>query len=443
MMKIQLSDHFDLSRLIRFTLPSIIMMVFTSIYSVIDGFFISNFVGITPFAAVNLIMPVPTVLGAVGFMLGAGGSALVSKTLGEGDRARADRIFSLIIYVGLGVSACLAALVIVFLRPIALWLCADDAMLPNCLIYGRFLLGALPFFMLQMMFQSFLITAEKPTMGLVVTVSAGVTNLVLDALFVAALRWGIGGAAVATSLSQVLGGMIPLLYFARPNSSPLKLGKTTFDGRALLSTCANGASELVVNISMSVVSMLFNFQLMKYAGENGVAAYGAVMYISFIFVAIFIGYSTGVAPVIGFHYGAKDPKELASLLRKSLLLIGGVSVALTAMAFLLARPFARLYVGSDPELLSLTVTAFRYFAVAELFIGFNMFGSSFFTALNNGAVSGVLSFLRTLAFQIGAVLILPAIFGLDGVWYSLFAAEILSSLVTVSFFLAMRKRYGY
>lgn len=447
-MKIKLSDHFNYRKLILFTLPSIVMMIFTSIYSVVDGFFISNFVGKTEFAAINLIMPFTQILGCIGFMLGSGGSALVSKTLGEGRHEDANRIFSMLVYIAAGLGVVLAVLGIIFIEPIAKLMRASDDMLPFCVTYGRILLVTLPAFMMQNMFQAFLVTAEKPTLGLGVTVAAGVTNMCLDALFIIVFEWEIVGAAVATSMAQIVGGLIPLLYFAKKNSSLLKLGKTSFNGRALLDSCTNGSSELVSNISMSVVSILYNFKLMELAGENGVAAYGAVMYVSFIFIAVFLGYSVGVAPVIGFHYGAGNKDELRGLLRRSLVMVGIAAVALAAVSFGLSEPLARFFLGAktvseNPDLLEMTVDAFKFFALATLFSGFSIFGSAFFTALGNGGVSAAISFLRTMLFQIAAVLILPIFFGLDGIWYSFFASEIFAMLVTVFFLVVMRKKYEY
>ena len=442
-MEIQLSDHFNYGRLIRFTLPSIVMMIFTSVYSVVDGFFISNFVGITPFAAINLIMPIAMILGAFGFMFGTGGSALVAATLGAGQTKRANEIFTMLTYLAVSVGVVLAVVGIVFLEPVSSGMGADEGMLPYCVTYGQILLIALPAFMLQNMFQSFLITAEKPAMGLIITIIAGVTNIVLDALFIVVFQWGIVGAAMATTVSQCVGGLIPLVYFSQKNSSLLQLGKTHFDVKTLIRTCTNGSSELVTNISMSVVSILYNFQLMKFAGENGVAAYGAVMYVSFLFVAIFLGYSIGVAPVIGFHYGAGDRDELKNLFRKSNVLIVSASLVLSAVAFILATPLAKAFVSKDALLLDMAATAFRYYAISVLFSGFSIFGSAFFTALNNGLVSASISFLRTLIFQIASVIILPAIFALNGVWYSLFVAEILSTGVTLMFYRTKRSVYHY
>ena len=442
-MDIQLSDHFDFKRLFRFTLPSIIMMLFTSVYSMVDGFFISNFVGITPFAAINLVIPFTMILAAFGFMFGAGGSALVSATLGANQKDRANRIFSMLTYTTVIVSIALTVLGIVFLEPISIWMGADAELLPYCITYGRILLLALPGFMLQIMFQSFLITAERPTLGLWVTVLAGITNMVLDFLFILVFQWGITGAALATGISQCVGGIVPLIYFARPNTSLLQLGKAGFDWKALFHACTNGLSELVTNISMSVVAILYNFQLMKFAGENGVAAYGAVMYVGFVFAAVFIGYSIGVTPVIGFHYGAQNHDELGSLFRKSNVLVISASTVLAVAAFFLAKPLATMFVSKDAALLEMTIAAFRYYALSVLFSGFSIFGSAFFTALNNGVVSATISFLRTLVFQIAAVLLLPIFFDLNGVWYSLFVAEILAALVTAVLYRIQRRKYHY
>lgn len=442
-MTIQLSDHFTYKRLLRFTLPSIAMMIFTSIYSVVDGFFVSNFVGKTPFAAVNFIMPFLMILGAFGFMFGTGGSALISKTMGEGDMPKANRLFSLLTYTSALVGVTVAVLGMLFIRPIAAALGAEGAMLDDCVLYGRIILAVLPFFMLQMEFQSFFVTAEKPQMGLYSTVAAGVTNMVLDALFIAVFRWGIAGAAAATALSQLVGGAIPLVYFGRKNTSLLRLTKTVFDGRALLKTCTNGSSELMSNVSMSLVGMLYNVQLMKYAGEDGVAAYGVLMYVCFIFIAIFIGYSIGAAPVVGYNFGAENHRELKSLLRKSLVLITVCSVGMVIMSLLLARPLSLLYVGYDADLFAMTLRGFVFCSFSFLFSGLAIFGSGFFTALNNGLVSAIMSFLRTLFFQVTAILLLPLIWELDGIWASIVVADLAAAAVTAIFLVAMRKRYHY
>ena len=442
-MNIQLSEHFTFHKLFRFTLPSIIMMIFTSIYGVVDGFFVSNFVGKTPFAAVNFIMPFLMILGAVGFMFGTGGSALIAKTMGMGDRDKAQRLFSLFVYVTIIFGIIISALGIAFIRPIAYFLGAEGGMLKNCVTYGRVILIALPFYMLQYEFQSFFSTAEKPQLGLAVTVAAGLTNIVLDALFIAVFKWGLIGAAAATAISQAVGGIAPMIYFIRPNTSLLRLTKTQFDGKALLKACTNGSSELMTNISMSIVSMLYNLQLMKYAGEDGVAAYGVLMYVNMIFLAAFIGYSVGTAPIIGYHYGSGNNAEIKNLLKRSFIIIGAFSVSMLALAELLAYPLTKIFVGYDTELLNLTLSGFRIFSFSFLFAGMSIFGSSFFTALNNGLISALISFLRTLVFQIAAVMIFPLILGINGVWISIVAAEIMAMLITLMFVIKMRKRYHY
>ena len=442
-MKIQLSDHFTCSKLLRFTLPSIVMMVFTSIYGVVDGFFVSNYVGKTPFTAVNFIYPVIMILGCVGFMFGTGGGALIAKTLGEGKPEQANHIFSLIVYTAAVCGVVLGTVGVVLVRPIAAALGAQGELLENSVVYARVILAALPAFILQFEFQCLFATAGKPTLGLIVTVAAGCTNMALDALFVAVLRWGLVGAAAATALSQAVGGIVPLVYFARPNSSLLRLGRTSFDGKALARTCANGSSELMSNISGSLVSMLFNAQLLRYAGEDGVAAYGVLMYVSMVFLAVSIGYAVGSAPAIGYHYGAQDHQELRGLRRRSTAIVAVASVAMFAAGQLLARPLSLLFVGYDPDLLELTEQAFFIFSFAFLFSGFAVFGSSFFTALNNGLVSAAISFLRTLVFQVAAVLIFPLIWGVDGIWLSIVAAEALAAAVTAAFLWVLRKKYRY
>ena len=440
---IRLSDHFSYGKLLRFTLPSICMMVFTSIYGVVDGLFVSNFVGKTPFAAVNLVMPFVMILGGMGFMIGTGGTALVSKLLGEGKKDEAHRTFSMLVLFTLLLGVVLSAVGILTMPAVSRFLGASDAMLPDCVLYGRIVTGFTFAFMLQNVFQSFFIAAEKPRLGLIVTVAAGVTNMVLDALFMAVFNWGVAGAAIATGLSQCVGGVLPLLYFLRPNTSLLRLRPAALRLRPLLQACGNGSSELMSNISSSLVGMLYNFQLMRLIGEDGVSAYGVLMYVQFIFVAIFIGYSIGCAPVVGFHYGAQNHDELKSLLRKSVLLMAVGGVTLTLLARVLARPLAHLFVGYDAALYDLTVHAFRLFAWSFLLAGFNIFTSGFFTALNNGGVSAAISFLRTLVFQAGSVILLPMLLGVDGIWWAITAAETFAFLISCTFLLAKRNKYHY
>lgn len=432
-MTIQLSDHFTYKKLLRFCISPIIMMVFTSIYGVIDGLFVSNFVGKVPFAAINLVMPFIMILGGVGFMIGTGGSALVAKTLGEGNKTAANRYFTMMILLTAISGIILSVVGIVFMRPISLMLGATDAMLEHCVIYGRTVLIFNTAFMLQNVFQTFFTTAEKPKLGLLATAAAGVANILLDALFIAVFRWGVAGAALATGLSQCIGGLLPLLYFLRPNSSLLRLTKTNLDARVLGKACANGASELMSNISGSLVSMLYNFQLMRFAGENGVAAYGVLMYIQFIFVAVFIGYTIGTAPIIGYHYGAGNRGELKNMLQKSFLLMSAAGIIMMTLAKLLARPLAVIFVGYDQELMEMTRHAFAVFAYSFILAGLNIFTSSFFTALNNGAVSAIISFTRTLIFQTLSVLILPMLLGLDGIWWANTVAEVLAFAVSLCF----------
>ncbi|WP_418205586.1 MATE family efflux transporter [Anaerotignum faecicola] len=442
-MNIQLSDHFTYRRLIRFVIPSVAMMILTSIYGVVDGLFVSNFVGKTPFAAVNLVIPFTMILGAFGFMLGTGGTALVAKTLGEGRQEEANRIFSMLIYFALGLGVLLTIFGIAVLKGIVIKMGADDAMLRHCMIYGRIVLLGIPFYMLQNMFQNFLIAAEKPQLGLIVTIAAGVTNMVLDALFIAVLGWGVAGAAAATALGQCVGGLVPFVYFARKNSSKLSLVKTRLMGGVLFHACTNGSSELVSNVSMSLVGMLYNLQLMKFAGENGVAAYGVIMYVNFIFIAIFLGYAYGSAPIVAFNYGARRTEELQNVLKKSLKLILGTGISLFLIATVFAGVLSGLFVGYDAELYRLTVRGFHLYAISFLLCGFNIYGSSFFTALNNGVVSAAISFLRTVVFEVAAILILPVFFGVDGIWCAITVAELASILITIGAFSALRRRYQY
>ena len=440
---ISLSDHFTYGRLFKFALPSVVMMVFTSIYGVVDGFFVSNFAGKTPFAAVNLIMPYLMILGTLGFMFGAGGSALVGKLLGEGDHRRANSVFSLLVYASLVSGALVAAGGILALRPVAALLGAEGEMLENCVTYGRIILLVLPAFMLQLEFQIFFVTAERPRLGLIFTVVAGITNMVLDALLVGILPLGLVGAALATAISQLVGGVGPLVYFAAKNGSLLRLGRARLSLAPIVKALGNGSSELMSNVSMSLVGMLYNLRLIAYAGEDGVAAYGVLMYVNFIFISAFIGYTIGISPIVSYHYGAGNRGELENLRKKSVTAVLAASALMALASFLLARPLGLLFVGYDPSLLTMTVRGFCFFSPSYLFAGISILGSAFFTALNNGLVSGVISFLRTLVFQSAAVLLLPLALGLDGVWLSVVVAELLAAAVCVSLLACFRKKYGY
>lgn len=442
-MNIQLSDHFTYGRLLRFTMPSIVMMVFTSIYGVVDGIFVSNFAGKVPFAAVNLIMPYLMAFGTFGFMIGTGGTALISMTLGLGDRQKANSYFSMLTYVSIIGGLLLTAASLALLRPAAIALGAEGEILENCVLYGRITQLALPAYILQFAFQSFCVAAEKPNLSLTMMIVAGVCNIVLDALFVAVFRWGLVGAAVATAASQIIGAVIPLIYFSRPNGSLLRLGRCRFDGKALLRTCTNGFSELLSNVSMNLVSMLYNLQLLRYAGENGIAAYGVIMYVNFVFIAIFIGFVIGSAPIIGFNHGADNRAELKNVFRKCVSLMTIFSIAMVSSALLLSGPLSRIFVGYDETLFEMTRHGFVIYSLSFLLCGFNLFGSSLFTALNNGLISAVISFIRTLVCQIAAVLILPLMLGLDGIWWSIVAAELIALVLTIFCIFRFRRRYHY
>lgn len=440
---IKLSDHFTYKRLLRFVFPTIIMMMFTSIYGVVDGFFVSNFVGKTPFAALNLVMPFVMILGGMGFMIGTGGSALVAKELGLGNRDRANRYFTLLIYFTIALGLVLSAIGVIFIRPVSIFLGATESMIESAVLYGRITTGFTVSFMLQNVFQSFLAAAEKPRMGLRVTVAAGLTNAVLDALFIIVFKWGLAGAALATGIGQCVGGIIPLIYFMRKNSSLLRLTKPKFELKPIVKACTNGSSELMSNISSSIVGMLYNWQLIRLIGENGVSAYGVLMYVQFIFIAIPIGYSIGTAPLVSFNYGAGNHTEMKNLLKKSIILNAVTGITLTVLAISLSSPLAHIFVGYDRELYDLSVSAFKLFSLAFILDGLNIFASGFFTALNNGLVSAVISFLRTLVFQTSSIIVLPIILGPDGIWLANTVAQVFAFIISLIFLIALRKRYKY
>lgn len=443
-MTIKLSDHFTIKKLLKFVTPCILMMVFTSIYGVVDGLFISNFVGDTAFAAVNLIMPFLMILGSFGFMIGTGGSAIISKTLGEKNPKNANEYFSFLVYFTIILGIFLSILGQVVLPTITKLFKATPGMYRFCITYGRIILIGIPVYMLQNIFQSLFITAEKPMIGFIITIIAGVTNMILDALFVWIFELGVAGAAIATIISQALGGIIPILYFtSSKNNSLLRLGKGKFNGLVLLKTCTNGSSEFLSNVSGSIVSIFYNHQLLKIAGENGVSTYGVLMYVNFIFISIFIGYSVGTAPIIGYNYGSRNDEEQKNIFKKSIIIMGITGILMTLTCFILASPISYIFFSKNDVLYNMTRHAFYLFSLAFIFSGFGIFGSSMFTALNDGLISAIISISRTLIFQIITILTLPLIFGLNGIWISLAVADILSALVAIIFFICFKKKYHF
>ena len=441
--RIHLSEHFTYSKLLRFTLPSIVMNIFLSLYIIVDGYFVANFVGKTEFAAINLIMPILGILGTIGYMFGVGGSALIAKTLGEKKQDQANRLFSLIVLV----SACLGVLMMVsgfiFMRPISSLLGAEGQLLEDTVLYGRIFILALPAWILLYEFQLFFVTAEKPGLGLAITVLAGLSNIAFDALFILGFKWGLAGAAAASALSQLVGGLFPIIYFMRKNDSLLRLVKPVWNGKAIVKSLTNGSSEFMAEAAWSIVAIVYNIQLLKYAGEDGVVIYGLLMYVSLIFSALFVGYSNGIGSVFSYHYGAQNHGELKNLRKRSLRLIGLTSVAMFVLSEALAHPFSALFLQDAPYLLPDAVHAFRIVSVAYLFTGLAVFGSAFFTALNNGQVSALISFLRTFVFELGAVLLLPLLFGVDGIWYAIVFAELMAAVVGSIFMVALRRKYQY
>lgn len=442
-MQINLSEHFTYKKLIQFTLPTIVMMIFTSIYGVVDGLFVSNVVGSDAFASINLIMPAIMIIGSVGFMIGTGGSAIVSKTLGEENTKKANEYFSMLVYLEIILGIVLTIVALLVLEPVARALRATEDMMADCLTYGRILLIGMTAFILQNSFQSFMVVAEKPKFGLVISVISGVTNMILDFVLIYIFPLGVAGAAIATVISQVVGAIIPIIYFSRKNSTALKLGKSKFELMPIIKACVNGSSEMVTNLSMSLVNILFNMQLMKLAGPDGVSAYGVIMYVGFLFSGTYVGYSVGSAPVISYHFGAGNKEELKSLLGKSIKLLGVTAVIMTALSEIFVTPLASIFVSYDKELLKLTVNALRLYSLSYIISWFNIFASSFFTALNDGLVSALISFIRTLVFQVATILVMPAIWGINGIWLSVLVAEVLAITVSVICYIKNKKKYEY
>ena len=446
---IHLSDHFTYKKILRFTIYPILMMLITSIYWIVDGFFISNYVGPSAFAGVNLIFPVVMIVACIGFMFGSGGAALVSKKLGEGDSDGANKTFSLITYVTLGTGLILSLIFFFLVRPIAMGFAsinqveASEAMIDSAEVYGRIMVGGVFLYIMQGYFHSFFSVNEKSSLGFLFTLISGLTNMLLDYLLIGVFRAGVVGAACASLSGMFISAVGPFLYFRFGKNNLIKLGKPRWNLNEITQSIANGSSEFVSNVSGSIVTIVFNVQLLKYIGEVGVSAYGIIGYVCFVFFAIFIGYSIGIAPVIGYNYGAKNPVELTNVLRKSFVIISVSGVAMTLLSAGLADPITRIFSAGVGELHTLGVRAMRIFSICYLMAGFSMFGSSFFTALNNGLISALISFCRTLVFQLGSVFVLPLIVGVDGIWFSIIVAEFLSMVMTIIFISARRRKYGY
>lgn len=444
MAQISISDKFTFGRLLRFAAPSIIMVIFTSLYGIVDGLFVSNFAGDDAFAAINLFMPLFYILGSAGFLLGSGGCAFIAKLFGEQREGEARRHFTGLTLLATGTGALFTCVITPFMPQIATLLGADENTHAYCVTYGYIMLGGLVPFLLQSYFQYFFAVADRPKTGLIITVAAGMTNVIGDFLLIFVFDLGVIGAAVATIVGAAVGGIIPLVYFLIKRDGRLFLSKPSFKPRDMGAVCVNGSSEMVTNISVSTVSVIYNLQLLKYIGDNsGVIAYGVIMYVSFIFIGCFLGFSVGTAPIIGYNYGAQNTDELKNVFKKSMLFYVIAAVVMTVLSEALATPLAYIFVGHDKKLLELSAHALRLFSFSFLISGFNIYASALFTALNNGVLSAVISISRTLVLQIGAVFIMPLIFDIDGIWSATIAAELLTFAVSAIIVLAQRKKYMY
>lgn len=440
---IDMGQHLTTGMLIRYTLPSMATLVFASIYGIVDGFFVSNFAGKTAFAAVNIILPFVNILTAAGIMVGTGGTAIVSKLRGEGDDDKANRAFSLVVYFAAILGTVLAILGTIFIPSVARALGAEGEMLQICILYGRLCMISAPAFVLQLAFQPFFPAAGKPKLGLWITVASGCANMILDALFIGVFGWGVTGAAVATNVSEYIGGLLPVFYFARKNPSFLKLGRTKLSWGTIGHTCLNGSSELVGEIAFSIVAMAYNWQLLRFLGADGVAAYGIIMYTGFIFGAVMFGFTMGASPLMSYQYGAQNRQEMRSLFRNCMKFMLVAGLLMFAAGELCARPLSFIFASYDAGLLNLSVHAYRIYSISFLLMGIPIYGSSLFTALGNGPVSAAISFLRSLVFETGAVILLPLLFGADAIWFAVIVAEFAASIVAFAFILKFNGRYGY
>ena len=448
-MKIRLSDHFTFKKLLKAALAPMLMMVFTSLYTIVDGVCISNFCGKESFAGVNLIFPIIMIVGGLGFMLGTGGSALVGKLLGEKKDLEARQTFTMTIIftILIGLTITIAGVLLIETLVYAMTSVAtgdiSQKMIDEAILYGRLLMAGQVFFMLQNVFQSFFIVDEKPVLGFVFILIGGLTNIVLDILFIGVCKWGIIGAAAATICGYLSGSLGPIIYFLIRKNDYIHFERTKLKLKPLIKICFNGSSEFVNNISSSIVSIVFNMQLLHYFGEDGINAYGIIMYLAFVFTAIFLGYSSAVAPIESYNYGAQNNKELKNVLIKSLIITSILSVSMFIISFTLAEPFSFIFANGSDTLLKITTNGMRIYSIAFLFIGLSIYISTFFTALNNGLISALIAFLRTLVFQIVFVFVFPLFLGKYGIFFAILAAEIMSILLAITFLLIYKKKYRY
>lgn len=445
MERIKLSDHFTYIRLLRFTMPTILMLLSASLYGVVDGLFIANCAGKTAFAAVNLIWPFPMLLGAIGYMFGAGGCALVSKTMGEGYYERARSYFTMLTITAVACGFLFASIGIFFIDDIANMLGAKSGMIHvNCVVYGRYIMAAMPLFILQCMFQPYMIAAEKPKWGLAIIFVAGCVNVLLDYYFLYNKNMGVAGAGLATMISQAVGAVLPMFLFVGKKHSKLYfVSKIKIEPLVLAKTCANGASEFIVNASMPFVNLLYVYALWKVAGEDGVGAYGVIMYVNIVFFSFYNGLAMGSSPIISFHYGAHQMYEVRNVKRIVFCLLSISGLLLFVVAELTSPMIAGLFSKGDEVFGDIIERSFSLYALSFLFAPYNIYASAFFTALNNGKVSAAISFSRILFFQVGALLTLPIWFGIDGFWMALPIAEVLCLGLSIFLYLKFKPLYNY
>ena len=436
-----LSRAYTLSGLVRFALPSMVMMVFLSVYTIVDGIFISNFVGTLALGAVNIIFPLISLEMGLGIMLATGSNAIIARRLGEGDAALARQNFSLVVLVAVVCGLMVEGLALLFLPQIIDLLGASAAQYPYCRDYPRAMLLFAPALFLQVGFQSYFVTAGRPKLGLLVMVGAGLVNIGLDYLLIP--RLGVAGAGLATGLGYMVPAMAGLCFFARPRGGDLYLVRPSLERGLLWRACLNGSSEMVSNMANAVSTFLFNIMFMRCYGEDGVAAITMALYFQFVFAAVYFGYSGGVAPIISYKFGNGDTAGLRQVVRDSFRFILGISLLNFTVAILVSAPALLLFAGGNREVASIAQEGFPLFAVSFLFAGVGIFASNMFTALSDGVTSALISFMRTLLFLALAILLLPLVFKEAGLWAAISVAEGMGALVALVCLVLRRPQYQY
>ncbi len=438
-----LAKKFSLASLLLFAAPNIIMMIVLSMYIIVDGMFVARFIGTTALSAINMFYPAICFEMALGIMIATGGSAIAAKKLGEGKQKEAQNNLSFLMVVEGSFGIVIAVVGNLFTAEIVSFLGASAAQAPLSITYAKIIFSFAPAFFLQTAFQTFFVTAGKPALGLIVTILGGVANILLDYIFMAPLRLGVTGAAIATGIGYCIPAMVGVIFFLKAKTNPFHFVRPRFDGKVLLQACANGSSEMVTNLSNAVTTFLFNFTLLQFYGEDGVASITIILYFQYLFTALYFGYSNGIAPIISYKYGNDDRKQLQALFKNSVLFLIISSIAANVLLHFTISKLLTIFTAENSPVYQITLHGFSIYSMAFMIMGLGIFSSAMFTAFSDGITSAIISFSRTFLFIVGAILLLPAILGERGVWLAVPIAEAFGFLISILYLIGKKQKFHY